>query len=50
MKQWPQAMLNGITTRSPSRRFVTSAPASTTTPIGSWPNTSPSRMNAAMAS
>ena len=34
-------MLNGITTRSPGRMWVTSAPTSSTMPIGSWPRTSP---------
>src|SRR5215211_1963748 len=42
MKHSPQEMLNGITTRSPGRTCVTSAPASSTMPIGSWPRMSPS--------
>src|SRR5919204_3220088 len=41
----PQAMLNGITTRSPGAMCFTSAPTSSTSPIGSWPTTSPSFMN-----
>ena len=41
MKQWPQEMLNGITTRSPGVICVTSAPTSSTMPIGSWPRMSP---------
>jgi hypothetical protein len=44
MKQLPQAMLNGITTRSPRRMPVTAAPTSSTMPIGSWPRMSPSPM------
>ncbi len=39
-------MLNGITTRSPGLMWVTSAPTSSTIPIGSWPSTSPASMNA----
>ena len=50
MKQWPQAMLNGTTTRSPGRRVVTASPTASTTPIGSWPRMSPSRMNGAITS
>src|SRR5215210_7837430 len=46
MKHDPHAMLNGITTRSPGFRSVTSAPTSSTTPIGSWPRMLPSLMNA----
>lgn len=34
-----------MTTRSPTLSFVTPAPTSTTTPIGSWPSTSPRSMN-----
>ena len=42
MKQWPQAMVKGMTTRSPGSRLVTSEPTSSTMPIGSWPRMSPS--------
>jgi hypothetical protein len=35
MKQLPQAMLNGTTTRSPGAIEVTSAPTASTMPIGS---------------
>ena len=38
-------MLNGTTTRSPTARWCTSAPTSSTMPIGSWPTTSPGVMN-----
>src|SRR5439155_905701 len=38
-------MLNGTTTRSPSRRFVIAGPTSSTMPIGSCPRMSPSVMN-----
>ena len=34
-------MLNGTTTRSPGSMWVTSAPTSSTMPIGSWPRMSP---------
>ena len=44
MKQEPHAMLNGITTVSPGAICLTSAPTSSTTPIGSWPMMSPSFM------
>ena len=37
----PQEIVNGTTTRSPFFSFLTSLPTSTTTPIGSWPSTSP---------
>ncbi len=40
-KHSPQEMVNGTTTRSPTFRFFTSAPTSTTSPIVSWPSTSP---------
>ena len=43
MTQWPQEMLNGITTRSPGAMWVTSPPTASTMPIGSWPRMSPSR-------
>ena len=46
MKQCPQEMLNGITTRSPGLMCVTSAPTSSTMPIGSWPRMSPASRNA----
>ena len=42
--QSPQAIGNGTTTRSPTRRVATSGPTSTTSPMNSWPSTSPSRM------
>ena len=45
MQQCPQEMLNGITTRSPGLMCVTSAPTSSTMPIGSWPRMSPGSMN-----
>src|SRR3712207_747897 len=46
-KQFPQAMQNGITTRSPTFTFdlSTSGPTSSTTPIGSCPRTSPGFIN-----
>src|SRR3954451_36147 len=37
----PQQMVNGMTTRSPFLRFLTSLPTSSTMPIGSWPMMSP---------
>jgi hypothetical protein len=43
-QQEPQEVVNGTTTRSPFFSFLTSRPTSTTSPIGSWPSTSPSRM------
>ena len=46
IQQCPQEMLNGITTRSPALMWLTSAPTSSTMPIGSWPRMSPSSMNA----
>ena len=48
MWQWPQAMLNGTTTRSPIDRLGTPAPTASTVPIGSWPSTSPAVMNGAI--
>src|ERR1700712_1399664 len=39
--QAPQAMGKGTTTRSPTRRFPTPLPSSTTSPMNSWPSTSP---------
>ena len=44
IQQCPQEMLNGITTRSPGRMWVTSGPTSSTMPIGSWPRMSPLSM------
>ncbi len=41
MKQPPHETWNGITTRSPAFRFVTSLPTSSTIPIGSCPRMSP---------
>src|SRR3954447_16541836 len=46
MKQCPQEMLNGITTRSPTLRSPASLPTASTTPIASCPSTSPGVMNA----
>jgi hypothetical protein len=40
-KHSPQAIVNGTTTRSPTFSFLFSEPTSTTSPIVSWPNTSP---------
>src|SRR4051812_7183547 len=37
----PHAIGNGTTTRSPARRFRTSGPTSTTSPMNSWPTMSP---------
>src|SRR5271165_1709114 len=45
IQQCPQEMLNGITTRSPARRWVMSAPVASTIPIGSCPSTSPGLRN-----
>jgi hypothetical protein len=45
MKQCPQEMLNGTTTRSPGLRLGTAEPTSSTIPIGSWPRMSPASMN-----
>ena len=47
MKQCPQAMLKGTTTRSPIERLSTPEPTASTTPIGSCPSTSPGVMNGA---
>src|SRR3954468_12140961 len=46
-KHSPQAIGNGMTTRSPTFTldWSTSGPTSSTTPIGSWPSTSPGFMN-----
>ena len=46
MKQWPQEIWNGITTRSPTASRDTSEPTSSTIPIGSCPRMSPACMNA----
>src|SRR3712207_4714668 len=45
-KHSPQAIGNGTTTRSPTFSLLlsTSGPTSSTTPIGSWPSTSPGFM------
>jgi hypothetical protein len=40
-KQLPQAIANGTTTRSPRRKWCTSGPTSTTSPMNSWPRMSP---------
>ena len=42
----PQVMVNGITTRSPTfrPRALASGPTSTTSPMGSWPMTSPAHI------
>jgi hypothetical protein len=40
-QQFPQAIGNGTTTRSPTCRFVTLRPVSTTSPMNSWPRMSP---------
>ena len=45
MKQCPQQIWKGITTRSPTFRSPASGPTSSTMPIGSWPRMSPSPMN-----
>src|SRR5688572_17601802 len=46
-KHSPQAIGKGTTTRSPTFTLLlsTSGPTSSTTPIGSWPSTSPGFMN-----
>ena len=40
-KHWPQEIVNGTTTRSPTLSLLFSAPTSTTSPMVSWPSTSP---------
>src|SRR3954451_6990125 len=40
----PQPRKDGTTTRSPTLSLVVSGPTSTTSPMYSWPITSPSRM------
>ena len=40
-QQWPQAITNGTTTRSPTFRWVMPAPTSTTSPMFSCPRMSP---------
>ena len=47
MQQCPHEMLNGTTTRSPGAMPVTSAPTSSTMPIGSCPRMSPASRNGA---
>jgi hypothetical protein len=44
MKQCPQDIWNGMTTRSPAWTLVMPEPTSSTMPIGSWPMMSPSVM------
>jgi hypothetical protein len=39
--QFPHAIGNGTTTRSPTLMFETSRPVSTTSPMNSWPRMSP---------
>src|SRR5690349_16811256 len=43
--QTPHAMGKGTTTRSPTFRFFTVFPTSTTSPMNSWPMMSPGSMN-----
>src|SRR3954463_1782217 len=40
-KQWPHAIVNGTTTRSPTLSFVLALPTSTTSPMNSCPRMSP---------
>src|SRR4051794_35844182 len=40
-KHSPQLIVNGTTTLSPTFKLLTAEPTSTTSPIGSWPSTSP---------
>src|SRR5919107_4723944 len=40
-RQWPHAIGNGTTTRSPTDRLFTLSPTSTTSPMNSCPSTSP---------
>ena len=40
-QQVPQDIVKGTTTRSPTFSFLTWLPISTTSPMGSWPRTSP---------
>src|SRR5215208_3883334 len=42
---FPQAMLNGTRTWSPTFRFSTPSPSSSTTPVNSWPNVIPTRVS-----
>ena len=44
MVQLPQAMGKGTTTLSPTVRFLTARPTSTTSPMNSWPRMSPLSM------
>ena len=39
--QWPQETEKGTITRSPARTVLTAAPASSTTPMNSWPMMAP---------
>ncbi len=41
---WPQVMVNGTTIRSPTLSALLSLPTSTTSPMASWPSTSPDFM------
>ena len=50
MKHWPQAIWNGMTTRSPAARSLTPSPTSSTMPIGSCPRMSPSSMKGPITS
>ncbi len=50
IQQWPQEIWNGMETRSPTFRSPVSPPTSTTSPIVSWPSTSPTAMNGASGS
>ena len=43
-RQLPQAMLKGMTTRSPFFSMRFSLPTSTTSPMNSWPRMSPFSM------
>src|SRR5215207_5195524 len=43
-KQSPQEIVNGTTTRSPIFSLVFADPTSTTSPMNSWPSTSPDFM------
>src|SRR5690606_7014141 len=42
---FPQAILNGTITLSPTVSFSTAEPISTTSPINSWPNVEPTRVS-----
>src|SRR6478609_4348190 len=43
-RQLPQAMVKGMTTRSPTFRLRTLLPRATTSPMNSWPRMSPAFM------